>query len=81
VIIGADQEERRGTLARQRPPTVLALLARRVLGTHTRLLPEEQDECDDPSEIPRRPSGRPGRRHASCCRVRTGRGRPTHMDD
>jgi hypothetical protein len=34
VVIGVHQEERRWTLAHGDPPTVLALLARRILGAH-----------------------------------------------
>jgi hypothetical protein len=52
VIVGIGQEERRGTLTDERPPTVPALLARRVLGTYFCLLPEEHDEHDDPRGMP-----------------------------
>lgn len=52
VIIGVRQEERRGTLARKRPPTIPALLARRVLGTYIHLLPQDQPGLDDPGQPP-----------------------------
>jgi hypothetical protein len=39
VIVGVRQEERRGTVAHKRPPTISALLARRVLGAYVHLLP------------------------------------------
>jgi hypothetical protein len=48
VIIGVRHEERLQTLARQRPPTVPAALARRVLGTPVRLPPEEHDQHENP---------------------------------
>jgi hypothetical protein len=47
VIIGVRQEQRvmeregRQTFARQEPPTILALLARRVLGAHFNRVPGE----------------------------------------
>jgi hypothetical protein len=44
VIIGVSQEERRRTMARHRPPTIPALLARRVLGTYLCLMRDERDE-------------------------------------
>lgn len=47
VIIGVRQEERRRTMARHPPPTIPALLARRVLGTYLCLLPDEPEERDD----------------------------------
>lgn len=50
VIIGVHQEERRKTLAHGDPPTVPALLARRVLGAYIHLLPDKQPEPDDDPE-------------------------------
>jgi hypothetical protein len=48
VIIGIHQEERCKTILRgRRPPTVCALLARRVLGAHFYLLPEERPEREE----------------------------------
>lgn len=38
VIIGARQEERHQTITHMRPPTIPALLARRVLGAYVRQL-------------------------------------------
>ena len=53
VIIGIHQEERQRTIIRgRRPPTVCALLARRVLGGHFYLIPEEQPEQEDSGEEP-----------------------------
>jgi hypothetical protein len=52
VIIGVHQEERRGTLARKPPPTIPALLARRILGTYIQLLPRDQPGLDDPGQPP-----------------------------
>ena len=47
VIIGVHQEERRATFAGNRPPTIPALLARRVLGTHVDLLRDHQPAAPD----------------------------------
>jgi hypothetical protein len=53
VIIGIHQEERQRTIIRgRRPPTVCALLARRVLGAHCYLIPEEQPEQEASDEEP-----------------------------
>jgi hypothetical protein len=54
VIIGIHQEERRKTiLGGHRPPTACALLARRVLGAHFYLIPEERPEINEgPGEEP-----------------------------
>jgi hypothetical protein len=41
VIVGVRQEERHRTIADQGPPTILALLARRILGTYINLLSED----------------------------------------
>jgi hypothetical protein len=57
VIIGVHQEERLETLAHGRPPTVPALLARRVIGAYVHLLPEQQPQQDSPEKEP--PSQRP----------------------
>jgi hypothetical protein len=54
VIIGVRQECKRGTLPRGRPPTVTALLTRRVLGAHFYLLPGEPPERDEPRQRPPR---------------------------
>jgi hypothetical protein len=57
VIVGVHQEERRLTIRSGRPPTVCALLARRVLGAHLYLIPEEQAKEDSRYEDPgKRPS-------------------------
>jgi hypothetical protein len=50
VIIGVHQEERRKTLAFGDPPTVAALLARRVLGAYIHLLPPERPEAIEPED-------------------------------
>jgi hypothetical protein len=42
VITGIHQEERRGTLARENPPTGLARLTRQLLGAHFCLGVQEQ---------------------------------------
>lgn len=42
AIIGVRQEERCGSLTQQRPPTIPALLARRVLGAYAHLLSDGQ---------------------------------------
>jgi hypothetical protein len=55
VIVGVRQEERRGAMAKMRPPTIPALLARRVLGTYVRLLREDQTRRNDPSQRPPEP--------------------------
>jgi len=52
VIIGVHQEERRGTLARRPPPTIPALLARRVLGAHVQLLPLDRPGEHGPANRP-----------------------------
>ncbi len=41
VIVGVRQEERRGTIVARRPPSIPALLARRVLGAYVRQLRED----------------------------------------
>jgi hypothetical protein len=50
VIIGVHQEERRGTLARRPPPTIPALLARRVLGSYIQLLPLDHAAKSGPGQ-------------------------------
>ncbi|HEU5419263.1 MAG TPA: hypothetical protein VFV41_16345 [Streptosporangiaceae bacterium] len=54
VIIGIRQEERRKTiLGGHVPPTACALLARRILGAHFYLIPEERPGIgEDPGEEP-----------------------------
>jgi hypothetical protein len=52
VIAGVRDEEKRGTIADKRPPTIPALLARRVLGTYAHLTREDQPEPDSPCETP-----------------------------
>jgi hypothetical protein len=47
VIVGVRQEEQRWTLADCGPPTIAALLARRILRTHTRLPRGERSGRDD----------------------------------
>jgi hypothetical protein len=54
VIIGVRHEEHLGTLTRQHPPTIPALLARLVLGTCTRRPTGQHNEQDFPSAC-RRP--------------------------
>jgi hypothetical protein len=44
VIIGIAREERLHTFKRQRPPTIPALLARRILGVHVRRTVEVRDK-------------------------------------
>jgi hypothetical protein len=54
VIIGVRQEERRWTLTDSTPPTIAALLARRILGTHGHLPPGEQPASHDSEDaLPR----------------------------
>ncbi len=77
VIIGVRQEqavlerEGRRTFAHHEPPTILALLARRVLGAHFNVMPAESPRRDYPkpnrrgpgvlrSRLPRRRLLRPG---------------------
>jgi hypothetical protein len=50
VIIGVHQEERRVTFSDRRPPTIPALLARRVLGAYVRLLDEDRAEQGEPGK-------------------------------
>jgi hypothetical protein len=60
VIIGVRQEERRQTIASPRPPTIPALLARRVLGAYIHLPPEDRPGRGEPGEQPpgfRAPAG------------------------
>jgi hypothetical protein len=52
VIVGVRHEEQRGTIADKRPPTIPALLARRVLGTYAHLLREDHGEPDMPCRAP-----------------------------
>jgi hypothetical protein len=47
VIIGVHQEERRSTFT-GRPPTIPALLARRILGGYLQAPPRPTLERDDP---------------------------------
>ena len=56
VIIGVGQEERLGTLAGQHPPTVLALLARLVVGTQGQMQARQHKdpECPNSCEYPKR---------------------------
>jgi hypothetical protein len=56
VIIGVSHEEHLGTLTRQHPPSVPALLARLVLGTYVRLPTGQHNEHDCPNacECPER---------------------------
>jgi hypothetical protein len=48
--IGVHQEERRVTFSDRRPPTIPALLARRVLGAYVRLLDEDRAEQGEPGK-------------------------------
>jgi hypothetical protein len=52
VIVGIRHEERCGTLTRQHPPTLLAILARRVLGTYIRRPSKGHAERGEPTETP-----------------------------
>ena len=46
VIIGARQEQRHQSITRERPPTIPALLARRVLGAYVRQLSPDRPGPD-----------------------------------
>jgi predicted membrane metal-binding protein len=51
VIIGVHQEEAAKTAVRGlRPPTICALLARRVLGAHFYLIPGQLPDTEPPEE-------------------------------
>jgi hypothetical protein len=52
VIIGVRQEERYKTLAHCAPPSAAAMMARFVLGTYIRLLPEQFPGIGDEEEPP-----------------------------
>lgn len=75
VIIGVRQEERRQTIASTRPPTIPALLARRVLGAYIQLLPQDSPAAENPADSRRTAGPPPARRNASA-RPRRGPGRP-----
>jgi hypothetical protein len=52
VIIGVHQEEKLETLADGMPPTILALLARRVTGAYVNLQREQEPPRECPEEDP-----------------------------
>jgi hypothetical protein len=56
VIVGVRQEERRETFASPRPPTIPALLARRVLGAYAHQLPEGRHREDQEPDSASRPT-------------------------
>jgi hypothetical protein len=47
VIVGVRQEERHRTIAGQGPPTIMALLARRILGTYIYYVGRDEPERDN----------------------------------
>jgi hypothetical protein len=67
VIIGVRHEEHLGTLTRQHPPTIPALLARLVLRTHIRLPTGQHNEQDFPSacRCPNAAQHRPRRKESN----------------
>jgi hypothetical protein len=52
VIVGVRQEERRWTFPGQGPPTIPALLARRVLGAHANFLADPADDGGSEDQPP-----------------------------
>jgi hypothetical protein len=60
VIIGVHQEERRQTLLNRRPPTIPALLARRVLGSQFDISAGHQPGSTIVGKSPRRPDSESG---------------------